>query len=192
MILFNLPSCLFPRFFVHKCYWFPPEAAMCGRINSMQLKFQHPCLQPNYTSALRQVAPPPPLPGPQFTYRQEARALTPHNLSLPSSCYLGWSVIVWFELWAWLFQSKGHRQDAVWWSGTEEERSSSCAHWWVPNSPLSDFPRVLKFMIPGHCMSTPYHTPFHSGPPPPPPGSTLKPMEDFLEVSDLTSRPLDI
>lgn len=81
MILFNLPSCLFPRFFVHKCYWFPPEAAMCGRINSMQLKFQHPCLQPNYTSALRQVAPPPPSPGLNLP-TDRRQGLWPHTISV--------------------------------------------------------------------------------------------------------------
>lgn len=183
-MLFNLLSCLFPRFFVHKCYWFPPEAAVCGRINSMKLKLQYPCLQLTMWVL--------PVPGPRFTYRQEAGALMPQNLSLPSSFYLGRSVIVWFVLWAWLFQTKGHRQDAVWWSGTEEEWSSSCAHLWVPNSLPLDFPRLFKFMIPGYCMSTPYHTPSHSGLPPPPPGSVLNPMEIFLEVSDLSSRPLDI
>lgn len=46
---------------------------------------------------------------------------------------------MWFLLWAWLFQTKGQGQDAVWWSGTEEWLSSF-AHLWVLHSLTFDFP----------------------------------------------------
>jgi hypothetical protein len=193
MILFNLLSCLFPpSVFCTQMLLIPSRSSHVRQDKQHETGVSTPMSSANYVTALSKLLPHPhPL---AWIYPQtEARAWIPRNLRVTSSFYLEWSVIVWFVLWAWWFQTKGHQQDAVWWSGTEDlEWCSSCAHWWVPNSQPLDFPRLFKFMIPGylHVHPLPHTISFRS--PPSPTGSAIKRVEDFQCFSDLSSGPLDI
>ena len=60
----NLLSYLFPQRFLHKCYLFPPESAMCGARNRIQTGVLAPTSSANYLPVLLGTLPPPPHPGP--------------------------------------------------------------------------------------------------------------------------------